>query len=132
VLDIGVPRQVRPAAWGVTVRAVYNDVDSLEGRTVDPAAASLIPCVEEMIADELRGLRRACLARRVAGLLEGVHFRREEFLRDRVPQRVHDVQGLDEKARSRVQTMMAQVLREYSNEVFNAIFTALGRKEGET
>lgn len=88
--------------------------------------------MEEAIENELRGLRRACLARRVVRLLEGVHARREEFLRERVPQRVHDVPGLDEGARSRVQTMMRQVLREYSNEVFNAIFAALERKERET
>jgi glutamyl-tRNA reductase len=129
VLDIGVPRQVRPAPWGVPVRAVYRDVDSLDGRSVDPAIEALIPDVEKLIVSELRNLQRACLARQVVGLLEGVHARREEFLRDRVPQRMDDVQGLGEKARRQVETVMKQVLREYSNEVFNAIFCALEHKE---
>jgi len=124
VLDLGIPRQVAVstlAPHGV----VYRDVDQLAEEGRDPAIVPLRERVEALVEAELARLRRACLGRRAVGLLDTIHSRREDFLTRRVPERLAEVAGLDEATRRRVEGVMRLVLREYSNDVFEAIYGAL-------
>jgi len=123
IIDIGIPRQVDPVVTrhpGITLITV-DDLDP--GTGPDPTAETTM---EQEIETEVARFRRFCLARDMVGLLDTIHQKRKDYIRRVIPALLdRELSGIGRSDKKRIETAMQQVIREYANDIFNSIHTAL-------
>jgi glutamyl-tRNA reductase len=119
VLDIGVPAQTS----GDRRNTRSAGIDDLVGLHVDQSKAVLETRVTEEIGREMARFRRYCMAREVVSLLHSIQSSRQQLLDNTLPERVRaDLADLAPEERTRVETMVRSVIREYSNDIFDSIY----------
>jgi len=120
-MDLGIPRQVEEKLR--TTRGIdYRTLDDLlEERGAEPEQ-QLRDQMEQKITRALNRFRRSCRERNMVKLLDTLAQQRQVFLQQFVPQFVREqVNDMAEPLRKRIEEAMKQLLRAYSNEVFNVI-----------
>ncbi len=125
VVDIGIPRQLARSAAEhplADVRTV-DDLESLQSGTLNPVPVNRMDAV---IRDETDRFVSFCRARNVVELLDMIHRKRKDYISTEIPRILAGkLKNTDESVRRQVEDLMKQLIREYANDIFNSIHTAL-------
>ena len=124
IVDLGIPRQVSPAAR-VLPGVAYHAVDALvEIRSPDEDAAW--DHLEDAIQQQVARFNRFCLERHLVGLLRTAQDKRLELIRGDVDRLVGENMGdLDDATQDRVANLLREVVRGYAQVVFQSVHDAL-------
>jgi len=126
IMDIGIPQQVAGAVAqidGVT----YKNVDDLLHLKVEAGTDSQRTKLAEEFHKQVDRFRRFCLERHMVRMLKRAQEKRFEMMGQTINEFVTEKLGeaLEEQDRARVVTAMRELVREYSNDVFDSLHSAL-------
>jgi glutamyl-tRNA reductase len=126
IVDIGIPQQVAHDVArldGVS----YFDVDGLTAPQRDPELDAVVAKLEIEVEDQVERFSRYCRERHMVRLLRRAQNKRLELTQSTIGRFVEEQLGgaLDEQEKTRVASAMRQMIREYSNDVFESLHSAL-------
>ena len=125
ILDIGVPKQVDSELIrnsGVFYRNIDDLISASRMMNQNTGTQRLI----RELSQEIARFRRFCLARDMVALLDTIHQTRSVFISEAIPAFLSKhLSESDSSVRKTVEQAMKQMIREYSNDIFMSINTAL-------
>jgi glutamyl-tRNA reductase len=125
VMDIGVPSQVDPEIADLP-HIDYRTIDALEEVSQTDLSVQCTEKLEQEITRETTRFRQFCQARNIVTLLDTIHQKRNEYIQKHIPVNIHDhFSEWDETIRKKTEKVMQQLIREYANDLFSTIHTAL-------
>lgn len=126
LVDVGIPRQVHPDVEAMP-GVLYCNVDALASLNQDAASERQDKAIEDEVVAQVERFRRFCLERHMVGLLRRAQEKRLEMTQQTIGKFVDEnLAGvLNEADRAKVATAMRELVREYSNDVFDSLHGAL-------
>lgn len=126
VVDIGIPRQVAQEAASLP-GVDYTDVDGLIGLDEDQGLQQALGQLEAEVDAQVERFSRFCRERHVVRLLQRTQNKRLEMTQNTIGRFIEEQLGdaLDEQDKARVATAMREMIREYSNDVFESLHSTL-------
>jgi len=125
VMDIGVPSQVDPEI-ATFPHIEYRTIDALERVYQTDSAVKFLEKLDCEIAKETVRFKQFCNARNIVTLLDTIHQKRNEYIQKHIPVNIHDhFSEWDETIRRKTEKVMQQMIRQYANDLFSTIHTAL-------
>ncbi len=124
VMDLGIPRQVEPAARELPA-VTYHPVDALV-EVANPEEDAARARLEDAIAQQVARFNRFCLERHVVALLRVAQEKRLDLIRGDVDVLVQKKMGdMDPATQGRVADLLREVVRSYAHDVFQSVHEAL-------
>jgi glutamyl-tRNA reductase len=120
VMDIGIPRQVTEPAQA-NPNVMYRNIDHLMELGESREKNAYVTRLEAELRKEFHHFKQFCRGRKMSALLSGIHAGRLELTQKRIPDFVaSQLSDLDEKRRKDIENAVKQLIKDYSNNLFQA------------
>ena len=125
VMDVGIPRQAHPDVESLP-SILYRNVDHLAALNVEGPAGQE-SALEEEVVRQVDRFKRFCLERHMVRLLRRAQEKRLEMTQETIGRLVEEKLGdlLPPQERAKVAQAMRDLVREYSNDVFDSLHSSL-------
>jgi glutamyl-tRNA reductase len=125
ILDIGIPSQVDPGLEKAET-IEYRNIDDLMKLNLDAVDQEAVEKLEQEIDKYVSQFRRFCIERDMVLLLDRTRKRHYEFTGTQIPNFIKShLAEVDEPTRRKIEYELKGIFRDYTNDVFDSIHTAL-------